>query len=117
MSSSLGDVLATMALARVDEWLCDLETQGRWASLRWFERRVIDTENAPPARGAVGESSQRDHSVWFHAPAVLTDWLLYERSSPSSAHSLSMANGTMFNRSGDLVCTVRQEMYFPPSRG
>lgn len=129
----------------------DESTQGRWASLRWFERRIIDIENTPPARssmwwrpdgevpddpvlvaslvaylsavtltepafaarGGVGESSQRDHSVWFHGPAVLSDWLLYQRSSPSSADSLALANGTMFNRNGDLVCTVRQEMYFP----
>ncbi len=132
----------------------DASTQGRWASLRWFERRVIDSESAPPARsamwwrpdgevpddpvltaslvaylsavtltepafaahGGVGESSQRDHSVWFHSPAVLSDWLLFERSSPSSADSLALANGTMFNRNGELVCTVRQEMYFPGQR-
>ncbi|OBK27618.1 acyl-CoA thioesterase II [Mycobacterium asiaticum] len=132
----------------------DEKTRGRWASLRWFERRIIDTEIAPPARspmwvrpdgtvpddpvlsaslvaylsavtltepaftarGGVGESAQRDHSVWFHAPALLSDWLLYQRSSPSSADSLALANGTMFNRNGDLVCTVRQEMYFPPHR-
>lgn len=28
----------------------DASTQGRWSSLRWFERRIIDTEVAPPAR-------------------------------------------------------------------
>lgn len=129
----------------------DPKSQGRYASLRWFERRVIDSESVPPARsamwwrpdgevpddpvltaslvaylsavtltepafaayGGVGESSQRDHSVWFHSPAVLSDWLLFDRSSPSSADSLALANGTMFNRSGELVCTVGQEMYFP----
>lgn len=132
----------------------DASTQGRWSSLRWFERRVIDTQVAPPARapmwwrpdgevpddpaltaslvaylsavtltepayaarGGVGESAQRDHSVWFHAPATLSDWLLYDRSSPSSAGSLALASGTMFNRNGELVCTVEQEMYFPPHR-
>ena len=126
--------------------------QGRWSSLRWFERRIIDTQDAPPARalmwwrpagevpddpalsaslvaylsavtltepayaarGGVGASAQRDHSVWFHAPAALSDWLLYDRSSPSSAGSLALAGGTMFNRDGELVCTVKQEMYFPP---
>ena len=130
-------------------------TQGQWASLRWFERRIVDAEQAPPARsriwwrpggqvpddpvltasliaylsavtltepayaarGKVGVSAQRDHSVWFHAPADLSDWLLYDQSSPSSADSLALASGTMFNRDGTLVCTVRQEMYFPPPRG
>lgn len=131
----------------------DETTRGRWSSLRWFERRTIDTQDAPPARalmwwrpdgnvpddpvltaslvaylsavtltepayvarGGVGASAQRDHSVWFHAPATLADWLLYDRSSPSSAGSLALASGTMFNRNGELVCTVKQEMYFPPS--
>lgn len=129
----------------------DEDTRGRWASLRWFERRIIDNESTAPARspmwwrpdgdvpddavltaslvaylsavtltepafvarGGVGESAQRDHSVWFHAPAILSDWILYERLSPSSADSLALASGTMFNRNGDLVCTVGQEMYFP----
>ncbi|WP_406815374.1 acyl-CoA thioesterase [Mycobacterium sp. M23085] len=133
----------------------DESAQGRWASLRWFERRVIDTQVVPPARaqmwwrpdgevpddpalaaslvaylsavtltepahtarGGVGASAQRDHSVWFHAPAALSDWLLYDRSSPSSAGSLALASGTMFNRNGDLVCTVKQEMHFPPHTG
>ncbi|OBI99735.1 acyl-CoA thioesterase II [Mycobacterium sp. 1465703.0] len=130
----------------------DERAQGQWASLRWFERRIIDTEVAPPARapmwwrpdgavpddpvltaslvaylsavtltepafaarGGVGASAQRDHSVWFHARAALSDWLLYDRSSPSSTDALALASGRMFNRNGELVCTVRQEMYFPP---
>jgi acyl-CoA thioesterase II len=129
-------------------------TQGRWASLRWFERRVVDAQRIPPARSLIwwrpagdvpedpilhaclvaylsavtltepafaarsgpGPSAQRDHSVWFHQPARLSDWLLYDQSSPSSADSLSLARATMFNRNGDLVCTVTQEMYFPPIR-
>lgn len=77
---------------------------------------VTLTEPAYAARGRLSASAQRDHSVWFHAPADLSDWLLYDQSSPSSADSLALASGTMFNRDGQLVCTVRQEMYFPPAR-
>ncbi len=128
-------------------------TEEHWASLRWFERRIADAEQSPPARsriwwrpdgdvpddpaltatlvaylsavtltgpvyaarGSARGSAQRDHSVWFHTPAVLSDWLLYEQCSPSSAESLALASGTMFNRDGDLVCTVGQEMYFRPT--
>lgn len=144
------------SLPRVPPHFAESEgvTEGQWASLRWFERRIVDAEQSPPAqariwwrpdgevpddpvltaslvaylsavtltepayaaRGGIGVSAQRDHSVWFHAPAVLSDWLLYEQSSPSSADSLALASGTMFNRDGSLVCTVRQEMYFPPPR-
>ena len=86
------------------------------AALVAYLSAVTLTEPAYTARGRISVSAQRDHSVWFHAPAVLSDWLLYDQSSPSSADSLALANGTMFNRSGQLVCTVRQEMYFPPRR-
>lgn len=132
----------------------DEVTKGQWASLRWFERRTVDVDAAPPARsriwwrpdgavpddpvltaslvaylsavtltepayaarGGIAVAAQRDHSVWFHAAADLSDWLLYDQSSPSSADTLALASGTMFNRTGELVCTVRQEMYFPPAR-
>lgn len=131
-------------------------TAGQWASLRWFERRIVEEESAPPARsliwwrpdgelpehdpartaalvaylsavtltepvyrarGRIGTSLQRDHSVWFHAPADLSDWLLYDQSSPSSIEALALGSGSMFNRDGTLVCTVRQELYFAPPRG
>ncbi|MEW5809247.1 MAG: acyl-CoA thioesterase domain-containing protein [Actinomycetota bacterium] len=131
-------------------------TAGQWASLRWFERRIVDVESAPPARtriwwrpdgplpepdpartaalvaylsavtltepvyrarASVGNFLQRDHSVWFHAPADLSDWLLYDQQSPSSTGALALGSGTMFNRDGRLVCTVRQELYFAPPRG
>ncbi len=128
--------------------------EGLWASLRWFERRIVEAQRTPPARSLIwwrpaghvpedpiltaclvaylsavtltepafaarsgsGPSAQRDHSVWFHRPARLSDWLLYDQASPSSADSMSLARATMFNRTGDLVCTVTQEMYFPPVR-
>lgn len=78
---------------------------------------VTLTEPAFAARPALRASAQRDHSVWFHGAADLGDWLLYDQSSPSSADCLALADGMMFNRNGDLVCTVKQEMYFPPARG
>lgn len=86
------------------------------ACLVTYLSAVTLTEPAFAARPALGASAQRDHSVWFHGPADLSDWLLYDQSSPSSADCLALAAGTMFNRNGDLVCTVKQEMYFPPPR-
>ncbi|MCG7594364.1 acyl-CoA thioesterase II [Mycobacterium sp. PSTR-4-N] len=133
-------------------------TAGQWASLRWFERRIVDTgapDATPPARslmwwrpdgplpdqdpvrtaalvaylsavtltepvyrarGRIGTSLQRDHSVWFHAPADLSDWLLYDQCSPSSTAALALGTGSMFNRDGRLVCTVSQELFFAPPR-
>lgn len=87
------------------------------AALVAYLSAVALTEPAYAARGAaLGPSAQRDHSVWFHRPPVLGDWLLYDRASPSSVDTVALAQGRMFNRNGDLVCTVAQEMYFPPPR-
>jgi acyl-CoA thioesterase II len=60
-------------------------------------------------------SAMRDHSVWFHRAPALSDWLLCDTSSPSSADGRSLTTGTMFNRTGELVCTATQEIYFPPT--
>lgn len=86
------------------------------ASLVAYLSAVTLTEPAYAVRGGVAVSAQRNHSVWFHAAADLSDWLLYAQSSPSNTDTLALASGTIFNRDGELVCTVRQEMYFPPPR-
>lgn len=86
------------------------------ASLVAYLSAVTLTEPAFTARAKVEPAVQRDHSVWFHRPAVLGDWLLYDQASPSSVDALALGGARMFNRNGDLVCTVTQEMYFPPAR-
>ncbi|CAN5225768.1 thioesterase family protein [soil metagenome] len=67
--------------------------------------------------GAPPNSAMRGHSVWFHGAPTMSDWLFYDESSPSSTGGRSLATGTMFNRTGELVCTATQEIYFPPTRG
>ena len=85
------------------------------AALVTYLSAVALAEPVNVARGQRVPSVQRGHSVLFHRPANLRDWLLYDQSSPSSADSLALASAQMFNRNGDLVCTVEQETYFSPS--
>lgn len=59
-----------------------------------------------------GFSALMDLAMWFHHPPNLSDWLLYEQHSPSGIGSRGLAQGTMFNRSGELVCTMTLECYF-----
>ncbi len=61
-------------------------------------------------------SALLDHTVWFHRPADFSDWLFYEQASPTGIAGRALATGTVYNRSGDLVCTAAQEIYFPPPR-
>jgi acyl-CoA thioesterase II len=59
-----------------------------------------------------GFSALMDLAMWFHHPPDLTDWLLYEQHSPSGIGGRGLAQGTMFNRSGQLVSTMTLECYF-----
>jgi acyl-CoA thioesterase-2 len=53
-----------------------------------------------------------DHTIWFHRVADFTDWLLFDQSSPSVVGCRGLATGTLYNRSGELVCVATQEGYF-----
>jgi acyl-CoA thioesterase-2 len=53
-----------------------------------------------------------DHAMWFHRPAQLSDWVLSDQVSPSGVDGRGLASATMFNRGGELVCTITQEVYF-----
>jgi acyl-CoA thioesterase II len=59
-----------------------------------------------------GNSALMDHAVWFHQAPDLSDWLLYEQHSANGSGGRGLAQGTMYNRSGELVCTTMLEGYF-----
>lgn len=50
-----------------------------------------------------------DHSIWFHRPFRMDDWLLYVSDSPVAAGSRGFARGTFFTRDGALVASTAQE--------
>jgi acyl-CoA thioesterase-2 len=50
-----------------------------------------------------------DHSMWFHRPTHLDDWLLYTQDSPSASGARGLTRGSLFTRNGVLVASVAQE--------
>ena len=50
-----------------------------------------------------------DHSMWFHRPVDLNDWLLFSQDCPSTSGSRGLARGSLFSRSGTLVASTAQE--------
>lgn len=50
-----------------------------------------------------------DHSIWFHRPFRVDEWLLYAIDSPASGGGRGFARGTFFTREGTLVASVAQE--------
>jgi len=50
-----------------------------------------------------------DHSIWFHRPFRVDEWLLYCVDSPVSHGGLGFARGAYYDREGRLVASVAQE--------
>lgn len=50
-----------------------------------------------------------DHTIWYHRPFRLDDWLLYALNSPSASNARGLAQGHVYAADGTLVATVMQE--------
>lgn len=51
-----------------------------------------------------------DHAMWFHRDFQVDDWLLYVLESPTSQGGRGLTHGKFYNRSGQLVASVAQEV-------
>lgn len=50
-----------------------------------------------------------DHSMWFHRPFDMRDWLLFVQSSPSAQGGRGLGEGLIYDTSGRLVASAAQE--------
>ncbi|MGF1871487.1 acyl-CoA thioesterase II [Photobacterium indicum] len=50
-----------------------------------------------------------DHSMWFHRPFRLDEWLLYVIESPSASGARGLVRGEIYNQKGELVASAVQE--------
>lgn len=50
-----------------------------------------------------------DHSMWFHRPFRMDEWLLYAIDSPSASGSRGLVRGEIYNQRGELVASAVQE--------
>lgn len=55
------------------------------------------------------QAASLDHSMWFHKPNQLTDWLLYQQDSPNASGGRGFTRGSFYTRSGELIASVAQE--------
>jgi acyl-CoA thioesterase II len=62
------------------------------------------------------QAASLDHSMWFHRPAKVSDWLLYAQDSPASAGGRGLTRGTLFTQDGVLIASVAQEGLIRPRR-
>lgn len=50
-----------------------------------------------------------DHSMWYHRPFKMDEWLLYAIESPTAGNTRGLVRGEIYNQQGDLVATAVQE--------
>lgn len=50
-----------------------------------------------------------DHSMWFHRPFRMDDWILYDMESTSASGGRGLVRGQFFNQKGELVASAMQE--------
>ncbi len=50
-----------------------------------------------------------DHSIWFHRPFRMDDWLLFVMDSPNASGGRGLTLGHVYNRLGEMVATMAQE--------
>lgn len=50
-----------------------------------------------------------DHTIWFHRPFRIDEWLFYDMESPVAAGARGFNRGQVFNQRGELVASVAQE--------
>ncbi len=62
-----------------------------------------------PHRGHPVQMASLDHAVWFHRPARVDQWLLYDQVSPSASEGRALCTGRIYAQDGTLVATVAQE--------
>ncbi len=55
------------------------------------------------------QAASLDHSMWFHRPYAMDDWMLYAQDSPSTSGARGLNRGGLYTRDGMLIASVAQE--------
>ena len=67
----------------------------------------------PKLRYALGDPrlqiASLDHTIWFHRPFRMDEWLLFVMESPNASGGRGLCLAYVYNRSGELVATMAQE--------
>ncbi len=73
---------------------------------------LLDVALIPHGRTVFNEdimAASLDHSLWFHRPFRVDEWLLYAQDSPNLGGARGFSRGSIFASDGTLVASVAQE--------
>ncbi|MFC6883664.1 MULTISPECIES: acyl-CoA thioesterase domain-containing protein [Actinomadura] len=71
---------------------------------------VVNAARAPLSRTRYGLLVSLDHSIWFHRPPRVDQWLLYDMGSVAHVGSRGLATGSMRTTDGTLIASIVQEV-------
>ena len=63
------------------------------------------------------QTAVTSHTLWFHRPLRMDQWLLLQQQSPSTAGARGFGLGHVFTSQGQLVASFAQESLVRPSAG
>jgi acyl-CoA thioesterase-2 len=55
-----------------------------------------------------------DHTIWFHRPFRVDDWMLFEIDSPAGFGARAVGRGLLYDAEGRLVASSAQEAMMRP---
>jgi acyl-CoA thioesterase II len=55
------------------------------------------------------QTASLDHSLWFHRPFNVEDWILFVRRTTTAVGSRGMNHAEFFDRHGNLIASASQE--------
>jgi len=72
---------------------------------------LVDATLLPNGRSFMQgmQTASLDHSLWFHAPCRVDDWLLFEVNCERVSGARGLARGRFYNQDGSLIATCMQE--------
>ena len=85
------------------------------------DRQLIGTALRPHPGVSQAHSPERiqtavtTHTLWFHRPFRMDDWILLSQESPSVASQRGFGTGHAFAHSGELVASFAQESMIRPA--
>ena len=76
------------------------------------DEALLSTARLPHRGNYISEQFQGaslDHSIWFHQPVDVNDWLIYWLDSPRTGNARGYTRGEIYNARGVLVASCIQE--------
>lgn len=77
---------------------------------------IVGAARRPGGRVAFQAAVSLDHSVWFHRPARVDEWLRFSAEPSTNFGARGLARGTLHDQHGVHIASIAQEALLRPAR-